>query len=187
MDNTAIFIITIFAFFIYLMYRSSHKRVKDFTKSDSFDVQNIKRPFPQNGDKKPSEFIIESNLGPEKYHLYKTIKKGLKNIGTPDLLWKGQENGWVLSLLEGNGSFGSVILVKEKLIGKMGITKNQLYGMSTDERFPTVFSEKISSNLLSNITFMSGMYFEEVVIDTKEKALGFVSLIELNKYYNNYY
>ena len=160
--NEILIILCIAGLIIYLIYRSSKK---DGTIIDKPDYKTTNINPLQNQRKKPSDDVIAWKLNTENYNLYTILKKEIEKIGTPDLLWRGSENGWVLSIKEDNGRTGSVILAKEKLVGQLGMTRNQLFGMRTDERFPTIFKDDSNFNLIRGSYEMTGRNFEKIEIN----------------------
>lgn len=87
-------------------------------------------------NQKPNGNTIEDVLSLENWDLYETAKELLSQLGTPDLLWKGHQNGWVLSISQGNGIYGSIILAEDTLVGQIGLNRNQSFGINTDPEFP---------------------------------------------------
>ena len=158
----------------------------DFIKNDHQRDLHTNVDRLHNSDKKPDDYIIQTYLDSKLFKLYKIIKDELRLLGTPDLIWRGEQNGWVLSIVEDNGTTGSIILHKDKFVGQLGMTRNQVFGIRTDERFPKVFDDELNLSFIRPEYELRGGYFEKVKIDNEEKAKGFVKLIELNKYYNNY-
>ncbi len=172
-------VISIFVIIIFTMYRNSKKQSnnKQVVKDRFYQNSNI---F-ENDQKKPSEYEIQVKLGEKKYDDYLYLKGEIEKLGTPALLWRGNENGWILSLEEGNGNFGSVILKEKTLIGYLSLSRNRLYGMRSDPKFPPVFSIYFDSTIGSRILIDIGTNyeFERIPLDTYEKVKEFPKLIEL--------
>ncbi len=114
--------------------------IKNSESLDSFsDNQKSEDKIPpifKSGDQKPSEHQIENFLGNEKFQLYKLFTEKLKVLGTPDLLWRGSENGWVLTTKESEGKCGSVIISRfDYLTGQTG-TFSRSAGQTAVDKIP---------------------------------------------------
>lgn len=150
-------------------------------KSEDINLNPIR-----NQEFKPNEVTIQNYLGEEKYKLYQLLKTKLQNLGNPLLLWRGRENGWVLTLEESRGNNGLIVLTKNDLIGKIGLTRNQLFGIRTDTRFAKTFTSELPLFSLNDFNFVSGYHFFEIPLISEEYVISFIKLIKLSNYYDNY-
>lgn len=180
MDIGLIVVIIIFVIAVLVMYRNSRKKTSN---SEEVDVnpKNTSSNIFENREKKPSEEALKLEMGDKKYNDYLYLKNEFEKLGTPDLLWRGQTHGWVLSLIEGSGTYGSVILKHENLIGNISLSRNRLYGMRSDPRFPKIFSPILDSTIVSRIFLDIGTNYEydKIELDTEEKIKEFPKIIEL--------
>ncbi len=113
-----VFMIALIIFFI-------HKSKSTNSFSDLVVSEDVPVCF-QNENQRPNELQVMNFLGTEKFNLYKSFYKKLQILGTPCLLWRGPENGWVLSIIENEGKCGSLVISRfENLVGQMA---TKVYG-----------------------------------------------------------
>ncbi len=127
---------------------------KDFTKLQG-TVENIEKinPLKDSNNKPDIKFII-NGFSEEKGALLKQVIEELSKIGTPGLYWRGQTNGWVLSIIEDEAQCGSFILTKEKIFGQ---TWSRNYNFQSSG---------------------TGYDFEELPIESKESIINFVRMLK---------
>ncbi len=131
--------------------------------------------------REPSEIHLESFLGKIKLELFNSLLKQISQLGEPKYFWRGNDNGWVLSLAGSDCENGSFILAKNKIIGQMALGRNQLWGIRSDERLPTNFSLDLWLTYTDDNS--QNRAFLEFPIESEKSIKDFVKLIELNKWY----
>ena len=165
------------------MFFKFRNQSKDKTERIS-SVKPIKDIF-ENRNKKPTEEEIAKYFESDRYQEYLYLKTELERIGKTDFLWRGNENGWVLSLAEGNGNFGTIILKEKTFVGYLALSRNRLGGLRSDPNFPNIFADIFDTDIITRLLIFSdhNYEFERFILDTKEKINSFPKLIELCKRY----
>lgn len=100
-------------------------------------------------------------------------------MGLLDFLWRGAENGWIFTLKDSGGLYGSFILTKEPIIGQMALSQKEWLTIISD---PDVTGKE-----LLPITFygdQTGFDFLEIPLANLEDITAFISFIKAKIKYN---
>ncbi len=154
---------------IYLIFKN--KKSKETTQRKNFDVVHSKT-------EKLNENKLEYYFDQNTLELFKYLKNKLNEVGESDFLWRGEENGWVYSLKNSKGIYGTVSFHKNELICNYGIGMRESFNIHSAQDVPKYIKE-----IIPQVGKQRPTVFSNFSLTNEEKIEHFITIIKLKMKY----